>query len=153
MLKLLRYFLLAALPLASACQKDADLNPATYDVLALATGHWEWDNSAYSGGLQTPATLGYTRQAVFEAGGQLVVRRRGQADYRTSYQFSMGSPQPCATTVPVPLITFPNEPGLGNTNVKLYTLSQRGGQQVLTLIGEGQCIDNGAIETYHWVAE
>lgn len=150
--KLLRYFLLAALPLATGCQTDADINPANYDVLALATGHWEWDNSAYQSGLQTPASLGYTRQVVFGPEGKLVVRRRGQADYHSTYQFSMGMPQPCGMA-PVPLVTYRSEPDLGNTDVKLYTLSQRTGQQVLTIAGEGLCVDKGAHETYHWVAE
>ena len=153
MLTSLRYLLLAALPLAAGCQTDADITPAGYDALALATGHWEWESSAYQSGLQTPATLGYARQVVFGPGGQLVVRRPGRADYRASYQFSMGSPQPCGTAVPVPLVTYPSEPELGNTDSKLYTLSQRSGQQTLTIAGEGLCVDHGAIETYHWVAE
>ena len=150
----LRYFLLVAaiLPLATGCQTDADINPANYDVLALATGHWEWDNSSYQSGLQTPASLGYTRQVVFKPGGQLVVRHQGQAAYTTTYQFSMGTPQPCGT-VPVPLVTYHSEPDLGNTDIKLYTLGQRASQQVLTISGEGLCVDNGAFETYHWVAE
>lgn len=151
--KLLRYFLLAtALPLATGCQTDADINPANYDVLALSTGHWEWESSSYPNGLQTPASLGYTRQVVFGPEGKLLVRRRGQAAYTTTYQFSMGTPQPCGA-VPVPLVTYRSEPDLGNTESKLYTLSQRAGQQVLTIIGEGLCVDNGALETYHWVAE
>jgi len=150
--KLLRYLLLAALPLAAGCQTDAYIVPADYDALALATGHWEWENSSYQSGLQTPATLGYARQLVFGPEGKLVVRRSGQADYRATYQLSMGTPQPCGGA-PVPLVTYPNEPELGNTNAKLYTLSQRNGQQMLTIAGEGLCVDNGAAETYHWVAE
>jgi hypothetical protein len=151
--KLLRYLLLAALPLATGCQTDADITPAGYDALALATGHWEWESSSYQSGLQTPASLGYARQLVFEPSGQLLVRRLGQADYRTTYQLSMGSPQPCATTGPVPLVTYRSEPELGNTDNKLYALSQRTGQQTLTIAGEGLCVDNGALETYRWVAE
>lgn len=150
---ILRGLLLAALlPLAAGCQTDADISPANYDVLALATGHWEWDNSSYQSGLQTPASLGYTRQVVFEPGGQLLVRRRGQPDYRTTYQFSMGTPQPCGLA-PVPLVAYRSEPDLGNTDSKLYTLSQQASRQVLIVAGEGLCVDNGALETYHWVAE
>lgn len=150
--RLLRYLLLAALPLAAGCQTDADIVPADYDALALATGHWEWESSSYQSGLQTPATLGYARQVVFGPEGKLLVRRPGQADYRTTYQLSMGTPQPCGGA-PVPLVTYRSEPALGNTDAKLYTLSQRLGQQTLTIAGEGLCVDNGALETYHWVAE
>ena len=150
--KLLRYLLLAALPLATGCQTDADITPASYDALALATGHWEWESSSYQSGLQTPASLGYARQLVFEPGGQVVVHRPGQTDYRTTYHVSMGTPQPCGGA-PVPLVTYHSEPELGNTEAKLYTLSQRTGQQVLTIAGEGLCVDNGALETYRWVAE
>jgi hypothetical protein len=150
--KILRYLLLAALPLATGCQTDADITPAGYDALALATGHWEWENSSYQSGLQTPASLGFARQVVFGPGGKLVVHRPGQADYRTTYQLSMGTPQPCGGA-PVPLVTYLSEPELGNTEVKLYTISQRTGQQVLTIAGEGVCVDNGAVETYRWVAE
>lgn len=150
---LLRYFaLLAALPLATGCQTDADIRPAHYDALALATGHWEWDSSSYPSGLQTPASLGFSRHLVFGPEGQLVVSRPGRADYRATYQLSMGKPQPCGAA-PVPLVTYASEPELGNDEVKLYTLSQEASRQVLTLIGEAVCVDGGAIETYHWVAE
>lgn len=153
MTTLLRYcLLLATLPLATGCHTDADIRPAHYDALALATGHWEWDNSAYQGGLRTPATLGFSRQVVFGADGWLVVSRSGRNDYRTTYQFSMGTPQPCGGA-PVPLVSYASEPELGNNTVKLYTLSQEAGRPVLTIVGEAMCVDGGAMETYHWVAE
>jgi hypothetical protein len=149
----LRYLLLlGALPLATSCQTDADVRPASYDALALATGHWEWESSAYQGGLQTPASLGFTRQVVFGPTGQLTVHRRGQADYRTTYQLSMGVPQPCGAA-PVPLVTYTSEPDLANTDAKLYTLTQRASQQVLIIAGEALCLDGGAVETYRWVQE
>jgi hypothetical protein len=145
-------FLLAALPLATSCQTDADIRPAHYDALALATGHWEWDGSSYQSGLQTPASLGFSRQVVFGPDGRLVVSRPGRDAYRATYQFSMGKPQPCGDA-PVPLVTYASEPELGNTDNKLYTLSQAAGRQVLTIAGESVCVDGGAVETYHWVAE
>jgi len=144
--------LLAALPLATGCQTDADIRPAHYDALALATGHWQWDNSSYPSGLQTPASLGFSRQLVFGPEGQLVVSRSGRDAYRTTYQLSMGKPQPCGA-VAVPLVTYASEPELGNTDVKLYTLSQEASRQVLTIASEALCVDGGAVETYHWVAE
>jgi hypothetical protein len=153
MTTLLRYFLLlAALPLATGCQTDTAIRPAHYDALALATGHWEWDSSSYPSGLQTPASLGFRRQLVFSPEGQLVVSRPGRADYRAPYQLSMGKPQPCGAA-PVPLVTYASEPELGNTDSKLYSLSQEASQQVLTIVGEAVCVDNGAVEMYHWVAE
>lgn len=153
MTSLLRYaLLLAALPLATSCQTDADIRPAHYDALALATGHWEWDASAYQSGLQTPASLGFGRQIVFGPEGQLLISRTGREAYRTSYQLSMGKPQPCGGA-PVPLVTYASEPELGNTDIKLYTLGQEAGRQVLTIAGEALCVDGGALETYHWVAE
>jgi hypothetical protein len=153
MTRLLRYcLLLGALPLATGCQTDADIRPAHYDALALATGHWEWDSSAYPSGLQTPASLGFGRQLVFGPEGQLVISRTGRDDYRASYQLSMGKPRPCGAA-PVPLVAYASEPELGNTEVKLYTLSQEASRQVLTIASEALCVEGGAVETYHWVAE
>jgi hypothetical protein len=153
MKKLLRYLLLCGMvQLAAACQTAADIRPASYDALALATGHWEWDSSSYPSGRQTPASLGFGRQLVFGPEGQLVVSRQGRAPYRTTYQLSMGRPQPCGAA-PVPLVTYASEPELGNTDSKLYTLSQRASQQVLTIASEALCVAGGAVETYHWVAE
>lgn len=81
-----------------------------------------------------------------------MVSRPGRDAYRATYQFSMGKPQPCGDA-PVPLVTYASEPELGNTDNKLYTLSQAAGRQVLTIAGESVCVDGGAVETYHWVAE
>lgn len=153
MKKPLRYLLLCGLAqLAAACQTGADIRPAHYDALALATGHWEWDASAYPSGVQTPASLGFSRQLVFGPEGQLVISRAGRAAYHTPYQLSMGKPQPCGSA-PVPLVTYASEPELGNTDNKLYTLGQEAGRPVLTIAGEALCVDGGALETYHWVAE
>jgi len=153
MTTLLRYvFLLAALPLATGCQTDADIRPAHYDALALATGHWQWDTSAYQSGLQTPASLGFGRQLTFGSDGQLIVRRTGRDEYRTAYQLSMGKPQPCGGAA-VPLVSYASEPELGNTDVKLYTITQETSRQTLTITSEALCVDGGALETYHWVAE
>ncbi len=153
MTPLLRYaLLLAALPLATGCQTDADIRPAHYDALALATGHWEWDSSAYPNGTQTPASLGFNRQLTFGPEGQLTVCRPDRSDYRALYQLSMGKSQTCGGAS-VPLITYPSEPELGNTDRKLYVLRQEANRQVLTIASEALCIDGGAVETYHWVAE
>ena len=154
--KLLRFTLLAALPLAAGCHHQDDPRPAaTYDELALGTGHWEWDVSTLGfAGNRTPATEGYTRQLVFGAGGQLLLRRGGQADYRTTYQLSMGVLPRCGTGQQnFPIITYStNEKTLPNDDRKTYSIEQRSGQQVLLIDGESACVDGGAYETYHWVA-
>ncbi|QKG52962.1 hypothetical protein [Hymenobacter sp. BRD67] len=111
----------------------------------MATGHWEWESTSYQAGARTPASVGFTRQLVFGAGGQLTVHRSGQADYHTTYQLSMSY---------APLITFVNETDLPNDNTKTYTLrSPQYGQQVLSLMGVTVPVDGGAVETYHWVSE
>ena len=155
--KLLHLTLLVALPLVSGCRHDADPRPAaTYDELALGTGHWEWDRSTLGrAGSHTPDTEGYTRQLVFGAGGQLLLRRNGQADYRTTYQLSMGTLPFCGTSQKsVPIITYStNEDKLPNNDRRTYSLYQQNSQQMLGITGEAACGDAGAFETYHWVAE
>jgi len=148
--------LLATAPLLAGCQRDGDIQPAHYDELALATGHWEWDRSTLGwAGNRSPATEGYTRQLVFEPGGQLLLRRSGQADYRTSYQLSMGPLPRCGYgQANFPLMTYAtNEEKLPNNDLKTYTITQQNGQQLLSITGEAACVDGGAYETYHWVAE
>lgn len=145
-----------ALTLLAGCQTDADLRPANYDELAMATGHWEWDRSTlgFSGSV-IPVTTGYTRQLVFGPDRQLTLRRSQQADYHTDYQFSIYKvDSPAGGTVSHPAVRFTtNESDLANNPLKFYTLSQQQGQQVLTLVGEQASRDAGTIETYHWVAE
>ncbi|AMR26807.1 hypothetical protein A0257_06570 [Hymenobacter psoromatis] len=155
--KLLRYAtLLAVSQLAAGCQHDADIRPSNYDELALGTGHWEWDHSTLGwAGNRSPATEGYTRQLVFGTGGQLLLRRSGQSDYRTSYQLSMGPLPRCGyKQASFPLITYStSEEKLPNNERKTYAINQQSGQQVLSITGEDACVDGGAYETYHWVAE
>lgn len=147
--------LLATSQLAAGCQHDADIRPANYDELAMATGHWEWDSwkNGFSGE-RTPASTGFTQQLTFGAGGQLTLRRNGQLLRRSSYQLSVGSFNRCGSQMnSVPLLTFDNELPLFNDEAKTYDLTQQAGQQVLLLIGKETCVDYGAREAYHWVAE
>ena len=73
---------------------------------------------------------------------------------RTGYQLSVGSFSRCGSQFnSVPLLTFANELPLFNDEAKTYDLTQQAGQQILTLIGRETCVDYGARETYHWVAE
>lgn len=148
-------FILAALPLLAACQTDADLRPATYDELALATGHWEWLSTSYMSGARTPATEGYSRQLLFGASSQLTLRRSGQPDYHTTYQLSMGTLPRCGSPAPsMPIISYlTNENQLENNERKTYRISQQQGRQVLSISGEDACVDGGAYESYYWVAE
>ena len=139
--------------LLAGCQTDADIRPATYDELALGTGHWEWDATAYMGGRRTPATEGYTRQLTFGADHQLLLRRRGQPDLRVPYELSVGL-LPCGTgTATFPLVTYATgEPKLPNSNRRAYTVTEQNGQPQLSITGEAACADAGGYETYHWVA-
>ena len=154
--RLLRYVaLLAVSQLAAGCQHDADMRPSNYDELALATGHWEWDSwkNGFTGG-RTPASEGFTQQLTFGAGGQLTLRRNGQVVRQDSYQLSTGTFNRCGSQFTgVPLITFPSEAPLFNDEAKTYDLTTKSGTQLLTLIGKETCVDYGAFETYHWVAE
>ncbi len=153
MKKLLLFAALAgAAQLTAGCKHDADVQPGSYDALAEATGHWEWESTAYQSGPRTPASVGFTRQVVFGDGGRLTVRRSGRADYLTTYQLSRGPNGPCAGPND-PLVTFASEKDLYNNDAKIYRLSQANGQRQLLLVGVGACFDAGAFETYHWVAE
>lgn len=142
---------LLALP---GCRLDADVRPANYDALALATGHWEWESSHYGFRPVTPASVGFTRQLVFGAFGQLTVRRSGQADYHTPYQLSMRTTPANPQAAPVPVLSFTSESDLPNSYDKTYGLtSSQNGQPVLTLAGEAAPVDGDAVEKYYWVAE
>ena len=145
--------LLGATQLLSSCKKDADLRPANYDELAMATGHWEWDRSVlgftYN---KTPASLGYTRQLVFGPDNQLLLRRTKQADYATTYQLTTYTPP--GGTKSLPAMRYDTaEPELPTGSLRYYDLSQQSGQQFLVLTGARAGLDADAIETYHWVAE
>ncbi|MDO7887895.1 hypothetical protein [Hymenobacter cheonanensis] len=151
---LLSLTLLGASQLLSGCQTtDTDLRPANYDELAMATGHWEWERSVlgftYN---KTPASVGYTRQLVFGPDHRLLLRRRGQADFATTYQLTTYAPP--GGTKSLPALRFDTaEPALPTGSLRYYDLSQQNGQQLLTLVGERANLDADAIETYHWVAE
>jgi len=150
-----KLLLLSLLALGSSCQTDADLRPATYDELAMDTGHWEWVSTAYMSGLRTPTNEGYTRKLLFGPSSQLTLRRSGQDDYRTTYQLAMGTLPYCGQNTPsIPTITYAtNEKGLFNNERKTYSISQQNGRQMLSITGEAACVDGGATETYYWVAD
>ncbi len=147
--------LLISTQLATGCQTDADIRPANYDELAMATGHWEWDNwqNGFSG-TRTPANAGFTQQLTFGAGGQLTIRRNGHLLQQESYQLSVGTFNRCGQQLTqVPLLTFANQLPLFNDEAKTYDLAHQDNQMTLKLIGRETCVDYGAFETYHWVAE
>ncbi|MFD1467213.1 hypothetical protein ACFQ48_03175 [Hymenobacter caeli] len=154
----MKAFLLAgalgcAAQLTTGCKHDTDTAPVGYDTLAGATGHWEWDRSIYGfASPRTPASVGFTRQLVFAADGQLAVKRNGQNYYQTGYQRSVGTGGPCASPN-APVVTFTSENGLPNSDAKAYGVEQQNGQRTLYLNGAATCLDGDAYETYHWVAE
>lgn len=148
--------LVASLALLSVtgCQSIGDeVQPRNYDALALETGHWEWDASVLGwSGRRTPAIMGFTRQLVFSADGKVLIQHDGKLNKRTSYQLSMGDLVKCSTKQ-VPIITFETDSDLPNNDRKTYSITKSIEGQQLTLIGEDACVDGGAYETYHWVAE
>jgi hypothetical protein len=141
-------FALLGLFSLTGCDNDSDeVRPANYDILAMETGHWEWEKTTYFGPQYTPATEGYTRQLIFTANDQLVLRRTNQSDQRISYRLSVGSGGS-------PTVTFnTNEGKLTNNDVKYYRITQQNDQQTLQLTGEEAYRDAGGYETYHWVKE
>jgi hypothetical protein len=132
----------------TGCERSADeIRPANYDILAMETGHWEWEKTAFFGPQYTPSTEGYTRQLVFTAGNQLLLRRSSQSDQSFNYQLAVGQGG-------MPTVTFnTNEGKLTNNEVKYYHVTQQNGQQLLQLTGEEAYRDGGGYETYHWVKE
>ncbi|MEJ7666499.1 MAG: hypothetical protein WKG07_46760 [Hymenobacter sp.] len=146
------------MPLASGCQHKDDPQPASYDELALDTGHWEWENTTLGfSPLQTPATIGFTRQLTFKTGGQVVIQHSQKRVKTTDYALSMGALLGCGDAQqPVPIITYEADAevkvGLGGSR-KAYTVSKSGVDQYLFLTYDYACVDGGAYETYHWVKE
>jgi hypothetical protein len=147
--------LVAAFALLSVtgCQSIGDeVQPRNYDALALENGHWEWDATVLGwAGRRTPATMGFTRQLVFSADGKVLIQHDGKLNKRTSYQLSMGAS--CGSTQQMPMITFETDSDLPNNDRKNYSITKSIEGQQLTLVGEYACVDGGAYETYHWVAE
>jgi hypothetical protein len=141
-------FALLGLFSLTGCEQTADeIRPANYDILAMETGHWEWESTAYFGPRYTPATEGYSRQLTFKANKQLVLRRDKQPDQLVDYQLAVASGG-------TPSITYStNEGKLSNNDVKFYRITQQNGQQTLLLTGEKAAYDAGGYETYHWVKE
>ena len=141
-------FALLGLFSLTGCDNDSDdIRPANYDILAMETGHWEWEQTAFMGPKYTPATVGYSRQLTFKADKRLLVRRSDQAEQSISYQLAVGSGG-------MPTVTFnTKEAELTNSDVKYYRITQQNGQQMLQLTGEGAAVDAGGYETYHWVKE
>lgn len=152
-LRLLVALLSAAPLLAAGCRQETAVRPRAYDALALATGHWEWDGTSYSGGRHTPATVGFTRQLVFTADGQVVITHNHQPNKTTPYALAMGSVPACGSTEAVPVITYETDSDVGNNDRKTYRLTKSGEGQQLVLTGDLTCVKKGAVETYRWVPE
>jgi hypothetical protein len=136
----------------SGCQQEDEIQPISYDALALGTGHWEWESTAYMGGKRTPATQGFTRQLLFGANGQLSIYHSNRLNKQTAYVLSMGTT--CSPSQPpVPIITYETDSDVPNNDRKSYTIIKTATGQSLSLVGEAACADAGAYETYHWVKE
>ena len=137
---------------ATSCQqRDDEVRPSNYDALALETGHWEWESTAYMGGPRTPATQGFTRQLIFEANGQVLIYHGGQLNKQTAYVLSMGTV--CGASSTVPVITYETDSDVPNNDRKTYSITKTPTGQSLSLVGEAACLDGGGYETYHWVKD
>jgi glucose/arabinose dehydrogenase len=155
MKKALLLLLTSELLSATGCQREGDeVQPSGYDALALETGHWEWESTAYRAGRRTPATEGFTRQLVFGADKQLIIQHGKRFNKKITYALSMGTLANCpAATSTVPIIRYETDSDLPNNDRKTYNIIQTATSQSLVLIGEDACIDAGATETYRWVKE
>lgn len=90
----------SAMQLALSCHHADDVQPAStvnrqaanYDVLANATGHWQWKESLLTADLsptivKDSAKVGYGRQLRFRSDSTLLLRRTGRADTLIKYSF------------------------------------------------------------------
>jgi len=155
MKKALLLLLTSALLSATGCQREGDeVQPSSYDALALETGHWEWESTAYRTGRRTPVTEGFTRQLVFGADKQIMIQHDRKLNKKTTYALSMGTLPNCPTpTGTVPIISYETDSDLPNNDRKTYSITKSPTSQSLSLTGEDACVDAGAVETYRWVAE
>jgi len=155
MKKSLLLLLTSALLSATGCQREGDeVQPSSYDALALETGHWEWESTAYRTGRRTPTTEGFTRQLVFGADKQIVIQHDRKLNKKTTYALSMGTLPNCPTPAStVPIISYETDSDLPNNDRKTYSITKSPTGQNLSLTGEDACIDAGAVETYRWIAE
>ena len=140
---------------AAGCQRRGDnVQPRSYDALALETGHWEWESTGYFRQQRTPATEGYTRQLVFGSDGSVLIQHDSKLNKKRPYTLSMGPLASCGTSqTAVPIITYETDSDLPNNDRKTYTITKSPTGQSLTLVGEGACVDAGAFESYRWVKE
>lgn len=150
-----KLLLLPLLVLAASCHSKADLRATGHDALAIAAGHWEWDRTTIGfGSDQAPARLGHTRQLVFTAEGQVLIGHNGQVVKTSTYQLSMGTLAGCGAGQPsAPIIEFESEAGFATSARKAYRLSTDNGILHLSFTGDYACVDGGAYEAYHWVAD
>lgn len=148
--------LLLTAQLATSCQDEADIRPASYDELAMGTGHWEWEKTTLGfSPLQTPATVGFTRQLTFGTDGRVAIQHSQQLVKTADYVLSMGALAGCGNAPPVPLIAYEADAEVktgSGSNRRAYTISKSGVDQYLYLAYDYACVDGGAYETYHWVA-
>ena len=103
--------LVAVLALLSGtgCHSIGDeVQPRSYDALALEPGHWEWEKTAVGfNPLQTPTTVGFTRQLVFGSDGRVQIQHNRKSVKAATYTLSMGTLAGCGDAQPaVPIIAY-----------------------------------------------
>ncbi|MBC8084496.1 MAG: hypothetical protein H7Z21_14960 [Hymenobacter sp.] len=138
----------------TACKPDEDsLSPAGYDTLAQDIGYWEWQSNQTRGSLLTPATVGFSRQLLFDTNNQLTIYHDGQVYSQVPFQLSVGLRPSCGSPQSaVPLVLYTAEPQIWNDDLKTYWVEVTPTGQTLHLEGAAACVDAGQHEAYVWHA-
>ncbi|MGI4875047.1 MAG: hypothetical protein ACRYFX_28150 [Janthinobacterium lividum] len=132
---------------------------ANYDVLANATGHWQWERNVSVSGVRDSARVGYGRRLRFRSDSTVLLSRTGLADVSIPYGFTADNNHFCTGGPKSRFLVYAtNEPLVPNNDRKTYSLQTGLGpsaptKRVLSISGEGVCVDAGSSESYHWVAE
>ena len=157
--------LCSAMQLMLGCHKATeDVQPAptvnrqaaNYDVLADATGHWQWKGNAWccyaNYDPKDSASVGYGRQLRFRGDSTLLLRRTGQADAFFPYRFVV-----TANTRLLVYATHEPLPTDGQRSIIMATKTMNGRVIPLGMILNGQWApgrgSSGWSESYLWVAE
>lgn len=126
------------------------------DMLIKANGHWEWEKSVLAFGHQVkPADVGYTRQLIFKADGQVYIHHNNQLVMEPTYQVSNNQGVICVGIMR-PFVQYNGETDskLRNNSFRSYHISvppeSIGTDTLMKLTGDGVCVDRAVTEYYRW---
>ncbi|GAB3580069.1 hypothetical protein [Hymenobacter daeguensis] len=120
------------------------------DELARAHGYWEWLQNVRMSGTITPTETGFTRQLIFKADGHLDIYHNRQLVLKPSFALRTGLTHICVSPVAQPLVEYTAEPQVPNDPLRRYRLNFSATDTTLTITGESNCVDGGAVEYYRW---